>query len=83
MAIADAVHGVRVTLDRLHAADAAGDVDEVLAVFGSDGYLGLEGVRDCHEQLFAAGAFDGREISFADAELYLFGATALVRPVAY
>jgi uncharacterized protein YndB with AHSA1/START domain len=80
--VPDAKREIIATLDRLHAAQEAHDLDGMLAVYG-DGYVDASGMRRYFEGLIEADAFRDRTVDLAAAEVFVFRDQALVKPVVY
>ena len=76
----DAIHE---TLNQLHAAQSAHDINAMLNLYAPDGYINAESMRQYFGNLIDQDAFKNREIDWGECQTFIYRDTALVKPVIY
>ena len=71
------------TLDRLHAAQAAHDLQGMLEAYATDGFVGIEDMRRYFEGLIERDALRGRTVDMTQCETFVYRDNALIKPVIY
>ena len=69
-------------LNELHAAQQAHDVDAMLSVY-AEGFVSIPDMRTYFEALIERDALRSRTVDMSACETFVYGNTALVRPVTY
>ena len=70
-------------LHRLHAAQEAHDVDEMLNAYATDGFVNVQDMRRFFESLIEQDAFRTRTVDWSECESFVHGDYALIKPVKY
>lgn len=83
MAEADTRSELFETLNRLHAAQEAHDVDGMLKAYASGGFIDVSRLRTAFERLIERDAFRTRSVDLTQCETFVYGDSALVKPVIY
>ncbi len=72
------------TLDRLHAAQRAGDVDGMLSAYSTKGqFMDIGRLRSYFDDLVARNVFRERTVDASTCETFVYRDSALVRPIVY
>ena len=81
--MADTKDEIFQTLDELHAAQEAQDVDGMLKAYATDGFVSASDMRGYFEDLIERDAFRDRTVDVSACETFIYGDSALVKPVIY
>ena len=71
------------TLNQLHAAQEAHDVDEMLKAYAAQGFVSISDMRQYFEGLIELDAFNTRSVDMTECETFIYCDSALVKPVIY
>lgn len=71
------------TLNQLHAAQEAHDVDEMVEAYATDGFVNVKNLRAYFEGLIERDVFRRRTVDLSGSETFVYRDDALVKPVTY